>query len=213
MPFNPNPPNPPVFTHLAANLIDWQTADVGKWFIGVVDTHANRVYVVPVNVLEGRGALDIPTLTNTSQQRMNRYASGAAEDKVGPAAPYQTFGPGHHNWLEARPAGVTHHTGVAQHYGANPNDCLGFSIIKLTPGGDFAQMKFASQSLNNGKPGAGFTHNFSLATTRPLPPAPPGMPTPVNAGAAQVPQAWQQALVTYFSGPPFNVTHIAASND
>lgn len=52
--------------------------------------------------------------------------------------------------------GVTHHSGVARNYGADPNDCLGCFIIKLTPGGDFAQMKFASQSLNGGKPGATF---------------------------------------------------------
>jgi hypothetical protein len=211
MVFNPNPPNPPAFTHLAANLTDWQSADAGKWFIGVIDTHANRIYVVPVNVFEGRGALDPTTLTNTNQRAMNRYASGAPEDHVGPTLPYQTFG--HHNWLEARPVGVTHHTGVARHYGADPNDCLGFSIIKLTPGGDFAQMKFASQSLNGGKPGATFTHNFSQATTHPLPPAAAGQPTPLNPGSAQVPQAWQQALVTYLTGAPFNVTHIAASND
>jgi hypothetical protein len=210
MPYNPNPPAPPNFAHQNANLNDWQGAPTGKWFIGVIDTQNVQIYLVPVNPFEGHGALDQRVLDNQHPRAMNRYASGVAADQNGAAQVFQTLGV--NNWLETRPNGITHHTGVATHYGANPDECLGFTLIKLTPGGDFAQLKCSSNSLNT-KPGHTINHNFSQATFAPLPPAGPGQPPPMNPGSAQMPAAWKDAVVTYLKGAPFNITNIAESND
>jgi hypothetical protein len=68
MPYRPNPPEPPDFDSVAENVADWVLAPSGKWFIGVIDTDRNQMFVVPVNVFEGRGALDQNTLNNASQR-------------------------------------------------------------------------------------------------------------------------------------------------
>jgi hypothetical protein len=210
MPYRPNPPEPPDFDSVAENVADWVLAPSGKWFIGVIDTDRNQMFVVPVNVFEGRGALDQNTLNNASQRGMNRYASGVPADRTNGLQTFHTFSAA--NWLEARGAGNTHHTEVARHYGCDPQNCLGFTLIKLTPGGDFAQLKCSSNSLNL-KPGQQIVrHNFSLATfLRAHPPA--GGPVQNPTGSCQMPDVWTKAIVTFFSGYPFGITHMAVSND
>lgn len=204
--------------HRADNLADYTGALPGKWFIGVVDTQNRRIYVVPVNVYEGRGALDQNTLNNTNQRAMNRYSSGTASDRSGAQQPFASF-PGNLNWLEGRPVGQTHHTCVALHYGAAEADCLGFTLIKIGGNnGDFAQVKFSSNSLN-AKPNYEVKHNFSTATfamgqksAEEQKAYVPGTAA-FNPGTIQMPPQWRDAILAYFRGQPFNIAHVVGSDD
>lgn len=228
MPYDPNPSS--ALTYRNDNLQDWQNALPGQWFIGVVDTHNKNIYIVPVNVFEGRGALNPNVLNNTDQRGMNRFGSGATRYAAGAAAArekqidpedqntqvpierqgvvqnFVSFAGG--NFIETRPAGRTHHTCVAQNYGANPDDCLGFSLIKLAPT-TFAMMKCGSNSLNL-HPNYTVNYNFSVATA-----------TSHNADfnpaacvtAYQMPDGWVDAVIQFLAGNPYNLTRIAKSND
>ena len=137
MPYNPNPPANPNFEYVAENVDDWRVADKGKWFI-VIDTHRNRIYVVPVNVFEGRGALDPSTLDNTSQRAKTRFASGVPADRTGAPQGFYTFGG--HNWLEGRADG-THHTAVATPLRISAARLSGFHSHKADAGRRFCPAK------------------------------------------------------------------------
>jgi hypothetical protein len=73
------------------NQRDFENAPLGKWFIGVIDTQQKKVFIVPVNVFEGRGQLDQNTLNNTGRG-LNRYASGTEADRAGTPQASRTFG-------------------------------------------------------------------------------------------------------------------------
>jgi hypothetical protein len=199
MPYNPIATN--VLTHRQDNLNDWNTADPGQWFIGVVDTHNRDVFVVPVNVFEGRGGLNQETINNTNSRAINRYASGAPGENIGVNYIFSSFAG--QNWLEARPVGQTHHACVAIHYGTTEDNCLGFSLIKVADQ-NFAQLKCASNSLNT-KPGYSVNHSFARATA--------ANSKAYNPGSNQMPQFWAHAILDYFRGAPFNLVNIVKSND
>lgn len=228
MPHNPNATH--VLTYRNDNLQDWQNALPGQWFIGVVDTQNNNIFIVPVKVFEGRGAPNPQVLNNADQRGMNRFGSGATQYAPGAAAARQkqidpedqntqipierqgiaqnfvSFTGG--NWMEARPVGMTHHTIVAQHYAANPDDCVGFTLIKLAPT-TVALMKCGSNSLN-ASPTATQNFNFSVATATGHR---PDFDRASCLTAYQMPDAWANAVIQFLGGNPFNLTNIAKSND
>lgn len=201
MPYNQNATH--VLTHRQDNLDDWNVAESGQWFIGVVDTHARNIYVVPVNVFEDRGGqLNQGTLNNTNSRAINRYASGAPNERNGVMNPnFTSFGG--NNWLQARMVGQTHHSCVAIHYGTTEENCLGFSLIKVDET-NFAQLKCGSTSLNT-KPGFSINHSFARQTRDDT--------TEFRPGSAQMPVVWTNAILQYFRGPPFNLVNIVKSND
>ncbi|MFK7821710.1 MAG: hypothetical protein AB8G99_23565 [Planctomycetaceae bacterium] len=193
-----------VLLHRTDNLKDWKRANPGQWFIGVVNTRTRAVFLVPVNVFEGRGGLNQETINNANMRGINRYASGAPGERTGEnLVPFDsTRGPGG-NWLEGRPNGQTHHTAVALKYGQEPAECLGFTLIKVALE-HFAQMKCGSNSLNQTKPDHTINHSFSRSTRD---------GTDFSPGSAQVPPQWIDALLDYFKGGPFDLKHIVKSND
>jgi len=172
----------------------------GQWFIGIVDTATLQILLAPVNVFEGTaGKLNQDTLNNTNMRAINRYASGAPGARLGRMQDFATFAG--HNWLASRPIGQTHHACTALHYQCDPDDCLGFTLIKLAPG--FAQIKFASASMNT-KPGYVVHHSFSRGTVS---------GHRYEPGTPQMPPHWAHALATYLRGAPFHIPHLAMSND
>ena len=199
MPYNPVATNRLI--HRQDNLTDWNMAAPGQWFIGVVDTYNQNIFLVPVNVFEGRGSLNQQTLNNINARAINRYASGAPGESIGVSYPFTSFiGP---NWLSGRPVGQTHHTCVALHYSADPNECLGFTLIKVA-NQSFAQLKCGSVSLNT-KPGATLNHSFARATD--------ANSKAFLPGTNQMPIYWIHGIMDYFRGPPFNLLNIVKSND
>ncbi|PHZ26758.1 hypothetical protein CS533_14300 [Yersinia bercovieri] len=176
------------------SIADWKSALSGQWFIGVVDTEKRSVKLAPVNIFDARGNLDSAVLNNTSMQGMNRYASGAAGERVGDSAMPE--------YLLNRAAGMTHHTAVVKQAGFDPSSSLGFSLIKINC--HFAQMKMASNSLNADKPGARYHHSFSRAISMKR--------DGYFPGSAQLPLQWQHALTLFFN-TTMNIPHVSVSND
>lgn len=218
MTFNPVATNK--LTHRSDNLQDWVVADPGQWFIGVIDTDKRNVYVVPVNVFEGRGQLNQETLDNTNQRAVNRYASGPRSSPASGGGKEQrglsykswaSFDGPEGNWLEGRQVGLTHHSATAVHYGADPKDCLGFTLIKVS-NKHFAQIKCSSNSLNGNKPNYRVLHSFSRSTSSNLDRGPSGF-ADISPGSAQMPIMWMHALRDYLRGAPFNLIHVVVSND
>lgn len=199
--------------HRQDNVEDWIVAQPGQWFIGVIDTSNKNIFIVPVNVFEEGGKLNQETLDNTNMRGKNRYASGAPGDRLNEKRTLFGSFLGK-NWLETKPVGTTHHTQVALHYGADPDDCLGFTLIKTTDG--FGQLKFGSNSLNM-KPQHTLSHSFSRATHNDQPHTTyndDGTIAPsANTGSCQMPKNWQLELQSYLQGVPFAITYIAASDD
>ena len=183
-------------------VFDYQTADPGKWFIGVVNTGTGQMYLAPVNPFEGLGGqLDQAALTNTSPRAVNRYASGVPADKTDAVQPFLTFSDG--DWLRARPTGQTHHTAVATHYGCSPEDCVGFSIVKQGIG--FGQMKCTSTSLNGDKQESRIEHSFSRATA--------SNASGFHPGSAILPDIWRDAIAEFLRTGPLTITHLNISHD
>lgn len=178
------------------SLTDWKSANSGQWFMGVIDTSKKLLSLVPVNVFDrSMGALNEQTLTNTSQQGMNRYASGAHGEARG-----DSIMP---DFLKNRPAGMTHHLAVALNAGFAKESSLGFTLIKIND--DFAQMKTTSTSLNGDKPDFTINHSFSRATAFK---ASGFVPT-----GAQMPTQWRDSLAEYLREGDFGIKNIAISND
>jgi len=182
--------------YIDRSLIDWKSASPGQWFIGVLDTCKKMISLVPVNVFDrSMGHLNEQTLTNQSQQGMNRYASGAAGEKWGRSSMP--------DFLKSRPAGMTHHMAVALESGFSKESSLGFVLIKIN--NNFAQMKTTSTSLNGDKPGFLVNHSFSRATAFKT--------SAFSPTGAQMPAQWRNALVIYLKNGAFGIKNIAVSND
>ncbi|WP_293630447.1 hypothetical protein [Shewanella sp. CG12_big_fil_rev_8_21_14_0_65_47_15] len=178
------------------SLHDWKAAKPGQWFIGVIDTAKKSVSLVPVNVFDrSMGHLNGQTLTNTSQQGMNRYASGALGEREG-----NSIMP---DFLRNRPAGMTHHMAVALEAGLSKESSLGFALIKIND--DFAQIKTTSTSLNGDKPDFVINHSFSRATALKV--------SGLVPTGAQMPIQWRDSLVEYLRQGDFCIKNIAISND
>lgn len=187
-------------TFIHENVMDFNNSKPGQWFIGVLDTNNKQVFIVPVNVFEGsNGVLNQQTLSNAGPRVMNRYASGTPEDREGKQKDFHAFKTG--NWLENR-GNLTHHISVATHYGSEPDDCLGFTLIKVAVGG-FAQMKCGSNSLNT-RPDGEVKHNFSQATHS---------GGNITSGSVQMPENWRNSLETFLKGSPYNIINLVTSND
>ena len=205
MPYNPNATSS--LTHNTDGLWDWDTSGIGQWYIGVLDTENQKVYLARVNPFESRGQLHQPYLNNTDSRAINRYASGTPLDRMGTgqlsASTSAWRGVEQFNWLETRPVGQTHHTAVALHYGCNPENCVGFAVIKYGDG--FGQLKCASTSLNNVNPDTWVAHSFARATA--------ANKEGFFPGSSQMPRQWRSALATYLKGAPFNITNLAVSDD
>ena len=199
MPYNPVATKQLI--HRPDNLRDWMMAAPGQWFIGVVDTYNQNIFLVPVNVFENAGSLNQQILNNIHPRAINRYASGAPGENSGVSSPFTSFRGA--NWLSGRPAGQTHHTCVTLHYCADPNECLGFTLIKVA-NQSFAQLKCGSISLNQ-KAGATLNHSFSRATQ--------ANSREFLPGTHQMPTAWIDGIMNYFRGPPFYLLNIVKSND
>ncbi|MBV6751158.1 hypothetical protein KV580_12665 [Pseudomonas chlororaphis] len=182
------------------NVSDYKIALPGQWFIGVISFVPDEIYIVPVNIFEGHNSLKAETLNNTDPRAINRYASGAPGERFGTMTPFTTYKNG--NWLAARPHGQTHHTAAAYKYKLAEEKTYGFSLIKINE--NFAQLKFGSTSLNT-KPGAEIHHSFSRATA--------ARSSKFHPGSAQMPLFIQQKLVQILGAPPYNILHIARSND
>ncbi|AQS36616.1 hypothetical protein Sps_01450 [Shewanella psychrophila] len=182
--------------YVGNSLDDWKSAKPGQWFMGVLDTSEKSVSLVPVNVFDrSMGILNEQTLTNTSQQGMNRYASGSLGERDG-----NSIMP---SFLKYRPAGMTHHLAVVLESGFSKESSLGFTLIKIND--DFAQIKTTSTSLNGDKPDHFINHSFSRATS-------------INVSGfvptgAQMPIQWRNSLVEYFKEGDFGIKNIAISSD
>ncbi|ASV32961.1 hypothetical protein GWK90_06800 [Candidatus Hamiltonella defensa] len=153
--YNPEPKDQLHFD--SENMAVWESASPspGQWFTGLVETQTGAIKIVPVNIFGGQnGKLNELTLNNTGANSINRYASGVPGERNG-----KSIEP---SWLSHR-NGSTPHTAIAFKYGFNQESCLGFSLIKTTKNGEFAQIKFSSTSLNS-KPDGEVKHSFSRAT-------------------------------------------------
>ncbi|GAL13900.1 hypothetical protein JCM19233_4910 [Vibrio astriarenae] len=173
----------------------WKSANLGQWFMGVIDTSQKLVSLVPVNVFDrSMGVLNEQTLMNISQQGMNRYASGAYGEAKG-----DSIMP---DFLKNRPVGMTHHLAVALNASFFKESSLGFTLIKIND--DYAQMKTTSTSLNGDKPDFVVNHSFSRATAL-------NVAHFVPTGA-QMPIQWRDSLTEYLKRD-FGIKNIIVSND
>jgi hypothetical protein len=158
MAFDPNPTNNLAFGD-NRNLDDWGLAWEGQWFIGILDTNHKRVYILPISPRTQ------DALSNTGERNRNRYASGP-ESKGLTTAFWNSC---QANWLDNAQGHTTHHK-CLNTYQLAEGDCLGFSLIKVTREGNFAQMKLTSNSLNqkpaDPDPTSGPGHTFSRSTHR-----------------------------------------------
>ncbi|PMJ90596.1 hypothetical protein [Vibrio sp. 10N.261.55.A7] len=176
------------------SVVDWELGLPGQWYMGVVDTQKKSVKLAPVNIFDLRGSLNQQVLSNTSQQGINRYASGAPGEREG----YSIMP----SYLQNRPPGMTHHVAVMQQAGFDLSSSLGFSLIKIN--NRFAQMKMTSTSLNGDKPEARYHHSFSRATCMNT--------SGYYPTGAQLPIQWQHALSRFFK-VSIRIEHICVSND
>lgn len=203
MAYNPNPSSVSLHFPITGAVLEWQIAENGKWFIGVVDTSKGAVFLVPVNPFETNGRLNQDALNNRDPRAINRYASGVPADRTGAPQHFLAFFGGDGNWLEQRPAGMTHHTAVALHYGSDPSDCLGFGMVKTEVG--FGKMSCASTSLNGDKEGTWIAHSFSRATA--------ANRQGFFPGSFQMPVPWRDAVAEFLRTGPLQLPHLAVSHD
>jgi hypothetical protein len=106
------------------------------------------------------------------------------------------------NWLDDRPAGMTHHTAVMRRNGLTEKYSYGFSLIKIND--HFAQVKFGSTSLNT-KEGSYVSHSFSRATYY--------NKGGFHPGTTLMPGKIQKQLMLLLRSAPYSILHIAGSLD
>lgn len=156
-------PNPTVMLAMSSeNIADWMNAWEGQWFIGVLDTNQKAVHILPINP---RSA---DAVANSGDRNRNRYASGLAAKPTAhpkdsaPPAPQWVSAPA--DWEAHAPGATTHHR-CLNYYHLHEQDCLGFTMIKVSRNGAFAQIKLTSNSLNQ-KPGREMVagHSFGRST-------------------------------------------------
>lgn len=134
------------------SLSNYNNAFIGQWFIGVVDTSTDTLYLLPISPDTAEAQ------TNTGARNRNRYASGT------PFKPAAGWAGCTDDWMSRVAPGNTTHVKCCAHFQISPQDCVGFSLIKLTADGRFALMKATSNSLNAQDPNAQGAHSFSRAT-------------------------------------------------
>jgi hypothetical protein len=216
-------PNPTVMLTMSLeSLSDWMNAWEGQWFIGVLDTNNKAVYILPIDPRSAEAT------ANSGTRNRNRYASalaatpdGHANDTVPPAPQWASAPP---DW-ETRAGGTTTHHRCLNYYHLQEMDCLGFTLIKVSRNGSFAQMKLTSNSLNQ-KAGAREVlagHSFGRSTAaaagnatidaRGLPVDSAHQPgkTAFSAGTLCMPLEWARALKEYLATQ--GIDHITMSLD
>ena len=215
MPYNKVPTSE--LGHEDLNLQDYKQAKPGQWFIGVLDTHNKKVYILPIDPQTESAK------TNTGQRNRNRYASGVTFDtdedtnKVsGPVINTHKTTP----WKSCKAnclditTGSTTHERIQVKYELDQDNLLGFTLIKIAEhaGKGFGMLKGSSNTMNM-RGGVGWdvgdcglpSHSFSRATADDKPGTVPG--------TVQMPANWKNALMDYFKGPPYKITHIISSLD
>ena len=216
--YDPNPTK--LLAMSQANLSDWTNAWEGQWFIGVLDTNNKAVYILPIDPRSEEAR------ANTGTRNRNRYASALAAKPTGhdadtvPPAPHWASAPA--NW-EMNAGGTTTHHRCLNYYHLQEADCLGFTLIKVSRNGSFAQMKMTSNSLNTKPdaepPGHSFGRSTAVAAGTAATDA-KGLPvdnahqsgkTAFYAGTSCMPLGWARALKEYLATR--GIDHIAMSMD
>lgn len=135
-------------SYYGSHLNDWKNAHPGQWFMGAYDMVSQTVLLLPAEIQWKQSIAD-----NTDQRGVNRYASGARKGADFPPVQWESVKahgdvPGDLAWQHEGPAGVTLHAKICLRYKSKPDNCVGFSLIKLDREGVFAQFKGSSKSLN-----------------------------------------------------------------
>lgn len=127
------------------NLADFKAASLGQWFLGILDTANAKVYVLPSDVEPDdryQQQLAVNGGTLIGKPKAPVPATGWSSK---PLKGSQDYG------INTAPSnlqgGMRQHVRMAQAYGANVAECLGFAVIKMTQ--DLAEFRDRSNSIND----------------------------------------------------------------
>jgi len=133
------------------NYNDYILAGPGQWFLGVLDTDAKEVYLVPSD----REPLD-SYVKDASKAGPGHIGIAQAKIPVGGWASFAMQGRplGYRRGINSRPStdpaapgAFRQHLRVVNSYALDPNDCLGFALIKMTF--ELGEFLDRSNSLNS----------------------------------------------------------------
>jgi hypothetical protein len=196
MPGNPQYEDDPTQVTLnvtdGANRTDYWAALPGQWFYGVVHTLTGNIYLVPGNVHD-----DPQNALQKNGRMLNTYASKPAVPGAGWAS---LSGAEKYHGIGSTPTG---HNAVCRKYGLNPDECVGFRIVKVT--NSIATFSDRSNSLNGNKP------DQRLVSVVPYGSAAAAAAAGITqveknsqgfgpSATARMPPQWAQAVVSYLTG-------------